>query len=109
MNLEDECPRCFYRTDSVARASGSLLMSGCLDWRTRPQKPAARPGDVTICLNCAGIFIFSDQMQMREMNEEEAAPILADAAVQKIAALIKSRGPLRRPAPAPWRPRKSRG
>jgi hypothetical protein len=75
--IEDECPRCFYRTD---RANG--LDHEC----------SVSAGDVTICLNCGGVFVFSDKLQMREMTEIEAEEIEQLPSVKKAVNLIRQRG-----------------
>jgi hypothetical protein len=49
---------------------------------------------VTICLNCGGVFVFDEKIQMRAMTEAETEEIMAMDVVKQAVGIIKNRGPL---------------
>lgn len=91
VHLEDKCPGCFYRVD---RATDALY---------GVNQP--KPGDVTLCLNCGEPFVYSDNLQMRHMTDEERDEVMAMEEVIKGMKIIKERGPIERASLNPNRKR----
>lgn len=55
------CPHCGYPIDRASSAKGGAN--------------APRPGDLSICLACAGILIFGDDLRSRALNDSELAEL----------------------------------
>lgn len=55
--LGKACPSCSYIHDALTDARGGV------------EKPS--PGDYTVCLNCAALLTFQDDLSIKLMSEEE--------------------------------------
>ena len=53
----DHCPNCGVPLDRVSHAADA--------------KATPSPGDLTVCLYCAHLLAFDDELQMRELTEAE--------------------------------------
>lgn len=52
------CPRCFRSGLDAATNAG-------------PERCAPKPGDVTVCLYCRALLVFTDTMQLRPLKDDE--------------------------------------
>jgi hypothetical protein len=68
-----ECLNCGHPLDRATSATGDHT---------------AKPGDVTLCIRCSHIMIFTDEMGFRDPTEKELADIAADADVMRAAAAL---------------------
>jgi hypothetical protein len=48
----------------------------------------AKPGDVTLCIRCSHIMIFTEDMSFRNPTDEELTEIAADADVMRAAVAL---------------------
>jgi hypothetical protein len=71
----DACPFCGHQLDAVTAG---------------PENPDATPlpGDLTVCIQCAGLLVFDDQMKVRPPTSEEQAEMLADPQVIRLVEAI---------------------
>lgn len=79
------CPVCGYEMDSAEVAVGTTK---------RP-----RPEDLTLCLNCGEVLVFTDTMEIRPAELRDYMQLDADAfnTVNIGQKLIRQRGPIPRP------------
>lgn len=65
--LPDECPHCAEAMDGL-------------------EGPADGPsaGDITICMRCAGIAVFTDQMTLRKPTTGELVTLLREPDLQRV-------------------------
>jgi uncharacterized Zn finger protein len=79
---EDNCPHCGYAVDEIIRMA-------------REQKEA-KPGDLTVCLNCGEFGQFNEQMKLEKCSDEVAVLLgLSDETrmlVVRAREIIKQRG-----------------
>lgn len=69
-----ECPHCLHQMDRTTGMTG----------REMP-----RPGDVSLCIRCAGIALFDERLQIRAPDEAERLELEAEPAVTRTQALIR--------------------
>ena len=69
------CVECGYRPDYADSAYGSAL---------------PEPGDVSLCMKCAHVTIFTEDMSVREPTTTELREITNAPHVQKVIAAIKA-------------------
>jgi hypothetical protein len=65
---KDHCPECGYALDAASTPDG----------RKGSSQPQPKPGDITLCLKCAAVFVFDEQLRVRPLTEEEVGTILAN-------------------------------
>jgi hypothetical protein len=75
LGVTSRCPYCAYELDAAS---------------TVPGVPDASPnsGDVTICIACAGVMIFQQDLSVRKPTEVELAVVLADPDVLQLIKVI---------------------
>lgn len=75
-NQHGACPHCGARQDAATEATAAL----------RPP----RPGDVSICIRCAGVSVFEVAGERRLPSDDEAATFAADDDLQRMVAAAKA-------------------
>jgi hypothetical protein len=71
---KDQCPFCGYKVDHASS----------LDGKHRPSE-----GDISLCLSCAQILIFDEDLKLREPTPEEYKEASAMEGVKKAQRVIK--------------------
>ena len=61
----DECPACFYQIECATAAGGGENRPG--------------PGDFSVCLNCAELLRYDDQLNLYIPSEDEMAELDSEA------------------------------
>jgi hypothetical protein len=73
------CPVCFHKLDGVSNLQG---------------KEPPRPGDFTICIECASVLRFTDTLDF-ELSSLEAVPVEFRFDFAKVVTTLKTFGPYR--------------
>lgn len=84
---EQLCPKCGYLMEATTPLDGGAL---------------PKDGDVSICLNCGAILIFTAELKMRAATDQEVAEIMRDkqtaSMIQRAQSYIRRRGPIEKGA-----------
>jgi hypothetical protein len=87
--ISSPCPHCGKSLDGATDPTGGAVPS---------------PGDLTLCVYCAGVSIFGEDMQLRTATEEEEMMALPMEQLQSIAAYKKLLQPSKAlPPKAAWK------
>jgi len=78
--------RAFFLTSYSCPYCGTKL-DACTQVEGRDHGP--EEGDVSLCINCAGIMVFIDRFTVRQATDEEQREALEDASVQKAKQIIE--------------------
>lgn len=74
-NQHGACPHCGRRQDAGTNMTGDV---------------APKPGDVSICIRCAGVSVFELGGERRLPTDEEVAEFAADDELQRMVAAAKA-------------------
>lgn len=72
-DMDHSCPSCSIAMDAVSSFEGT----GCPD-----------PGDITICIRCAAVGVFTEDMGVRLPSADEKAVYMADPNVQRAVSAV---------------------
>ena len=67
LTAENKCPRCGKVNDRLSDLLGDAI---------------PKPGDISICIQCGHVSIFTEGLQLREPNSLESVDILADQRIR---------------------------
>jgi hypothetical protein len=75
---QDECPYCGHKLDCATVATGGEV---------RP-----RPGDISVCIQCASILSYDERLKLRAVDENEMGTLDADTylEVARVQAAIRA-------------------
>lgn len=73
---------------SRTRSNPCLRCQAALDAASGPGAP--KPGDFSVCFECANLAVFADDMSLREPTDEESRIAATDQNIVRVVKMVKA-------------------